>query len=122
MRGDSIVLTLEGSRMEMTAGELDEHLALLASLRAKMSEAIPADPPPIGEVVVNPSYRIRIDRNSKASLLRLRHEGYGWLNFEISPGEALNMKNIWNSVVEKLELEDPRMAIVPGDDDPPPLH
>jgi hypothetical protein len=123
MNGDeSVTLSLNGESTEMTASELDEQIAHLASLRAKLGERVPDDPPQIEEVVINPSYRVRVDRETKASLLRIRHAGYGWLNFEIGPQEALNMKCVWEAIVIRLELDAGNMDAEESNTYPPQLH
>ena len=123
MNGDeAVTLSLNDETIDMTAGELDKHITLLAALRARMAEGVPESPPQIGEVVINPSYRVRVDKETKASLLRIRHTGYGWLNFEIAPQEAMNMRNIWEAIVNKLELDVPPAAAEGDVPSPPQLH
>lgn len=123
MNGDELItLSLNDETTDMTASELDKQIALLASLRAKMAEGVPENPPQIEEVVIHPHYRVRVDKETKASLLRIRHAGYGWLNFEIAPQEAMNMKNIWEAIVDKLELDTPAVDAAPNDPIPPHLH
>lgn len=101
----TVKLSIGNESINLTASSLDNHIVLLTAIRANMAEKHPEEPPPVQEVVVNPAYRMRTDKITKACLLRIRHEGLGWLNFELPPQEALNMRRIWNSVVERLELE-----------------
>jgi hypothetical protein len=104
----TIDISIDDTSATLTAEELDKHLEVLARARAKMKDRIPNDPPGIDNVVINPSYTVRTDKVTKASLLRIRHSGFGWLNFEIPAHEVLNMKNMWKTIAERLEL-DPTM-------------
>jgi hypothetical protein len=70
-----------------------------------MNEQVPDEPPLIESVVFIPAYAIRTDNMTKASLLRLRHGGFDWLNLELPPQEALNMKRTWINIVYKLGLD-----------------
>lgn len=101
----TVALSIGDESISLTALEMDEQLARLARVRAQMNEQIPLEPPVIETVVFNPAYAIRTDNMTKASLLRLRHGGYGWINFELPPQEALNMKRMWADIVERLGLE-----------------
>jgi hypothetical protein len=103
----TIALAIGDESMSFTAQELEEQIAHLARLRAQMSDKVAAEPPPVEFVAVNPGYSVRTDSLSKASLLRIRHGGYGWLNFELPPQEALHMKRMWNDIVQKLGLDPP---------------
>ena len=98
-------LSLGGESVSLTACELEEQIERLARVRSQMNEPVPEEPPIIETVVFNPAYAIRTDNMTKASLLRLRHGGFGWLNFELPPQEALNMKKTWTDIVYKLGLD-----------------
>jgi hypothetical protein len=100
-------LAIGNESTTLTAQELEEQIALLAKLRSQMTEKVDVNPPPVQRVTVNPSYAVRTDKLSKASLLRIRHGGYGWLNFELPPGEVLHMKRMWNDIVHSLGLDPP---------------
>jgi hypothetical protein len=89
----------------LTASDVDQLLESLARLRAQMAEKIPETPPSIQGVVFNPLYMVRTDNQSKASLLRIRHSGFGWLNFEIPSHEIVKMKKMWKAITDKLELD-----------------
>jgi hypothetical protein len=91
--------------VSLTAPELDMLLERLALLRSQMKDKVPEAPPAIQGVVCNPAYMVRTDNQTKASLLRIRHSGYGWLNFEIPSHEIINMKKMWKAIAEKLDLE-----------------
>lgn len=93
--------------LTLTALELEEQIAALAKLRSQMADKVEINPPPVQRVTVNPSYAVRTDKLSKASLLRIRHGGYGWLNFELPPGEVLHMKRMWSDIVHSLGLDPP---------------
>jgi hypothetical protein len=102
----TVTLSMGNESMSFTAQELDEQIERLARVRSQMSEKIPDEAPTlIQSVVFNPPYFIRIDNMTRASLLSLRHGGFGWLNFELPPHEALNMKKMWSDIVRKLGLE-----------------
>jgi hypothetical protein len=101
----TVDLELENEAASLTAADVDRLLEGLARVRAQMQEKIPEAPPAIHGVVFNPSYTVRTDNQTKASLLRIRHSGFGWLNFEIPSHEILNMKKMWKSVADKLELD-----------------
>ncbi len=91
--------------ISLSAAELDQLLERLARVRSQMMEKVPEDPPAIQGVVSNPAYMVRTDNQTKASLLRIRHSGFGWLNFEIPSHEILNMKKMWKTIVDNLELD-----------------
>ena len=101
----TISLTIGNETIYLNANELDRQIASLARMRAQMKEAIPEEPTPIETVIVNPSYMVRTDNVTKASLLRIRHGGFGWLNFELPSTEAVNMKQMWKAIVEKLDID-----------------
>jgi hypothetical protein len=101
----TVDLELGSESASLTATEVDRLLEGLAQMRAQMHEKIPEAPPVIQGVVFNPAYTVRTDKQTKASLLRIRHAGFGWLNFEIPSHEILNMKKMWKSVADKLELD-----------------
>lgn len=101
----TVDLEVGSEAVSLTAAELDQLLEHLARLRAQMQEKVPEDPPAIHGVVFNPAYTVRTDNQSKASLLRIRHSGFGWLNFEIPSHEILNMKKMWKTIAERLDLE-----------------
>src|SRR5919205_228849 len=106
MNVDGTVTLDAGERsVSLTAAELDLLLERLARLRSQMNEKVPEEPPAIQGVVFNPPYVVRTDNQSKASLLRIRHSGFGWLNFEIPSHEILNMKKMWKAIAEKLDLD-----------------
>lgn len=109
----TVSLTLGEESVSLNAAELDRQIELLARARAQMSEKFPEEPPRIESVIVNPLYTVRTDNVTKASLLRIRHAGYGWLNFELPSQEALNMKKMWKAIVDKLDL-DPYADIYQG--------
>ncbi len=101
---------MDAESVSLTAREMDEQIERLARVRSQMSEPVPDEPPLVESVVFNPVYVIRMDHMTKACLLRLRHGGFGWLNFELPPQEALNMKRTWSEIVYKLALETPSTA------------
>lgn len=104
---DTVELSLGGASVRLTAHELDAQIAELANARAKMSEQVPREPTPVGRVMVNPRYMVRTDKQTKCSLLRIRHSGFGWLDFELAPAEALAMKIMWYDIVQGLGLNPP---------------
>lgn len=89
----------------LTASDVDQLLERLSRLRSQMTEKIPETPPSIQGVVFNPLYMVRTDNQSKASLLRIRHSGYGWLNFELPSQEIINMRKMWKAISDKLDLD-----------------
>jgi hypothetical protein len=99
------LLSIGAESVTLNAHELDQQLLHLARLRSQMAERVPEQPPAVESVVFNPAYAIRTDNLTKASLLRLRHEGFGWLNFELPSQEVVNMKKAWTSIVYKLALD-----------------
>jgi len=101
----TVELSMGAEAVSLTAREMDEQIQRLARVRSQMSEPVPDEPPLVESVVFNPAYAIRMDHMTKACLLRLRHGGFGWLNFELPPQEALNMKRTWSEIVYKLALE-----------------
>jgi hypothetical protein len=101
----TVNLSLGDETITLTSQELEEQIERLARIRAQLSTQVPNDPPMVETVVYNPQYRVRTDNMTKASLLSVRHGGYGWMHFELSPQEALNMKKIWIDIVNKLGLE-----------------
>jgi hypothetical protein len=101
----TVDLELGKESTSLTAVEVDQLLEGLGRVRAQMQEKIPEAPPAIEAVVINPAYTVRTDNQTKASLLRIRHSGFGWLNFEIPSHEILNMKKMWKSIADKLDLD-----------------
>lgn len=101
----TVELSIGTESVSLNASEMDEQIERLARVRSQMAEQVPEQPPLIQSVVFNPIYAIRTDNMTKASLLRVRHGGFGWLNFEMPPQEALNMKKAWTDIVYKLALD-----------------
>lgn len=101
----TVALSIGNESLSFTAQELEEQIERLGRIRSQMKEQVPSDPPLIETVIFNPAYSVRTDNMTKASLLSLRHGGFGWLHFEISPQETLNMKRTWIDIVRKLGLE-----------------
>jgi len=101
----TVSLSINDESMSFTASELEEQMERLARIRSQMGEKVPEEPPLIESVVFNPQYSIRTDHMTKASLLRIRHGGFGWLNFELPPQEALNMRRMWIDIVSRLGLD-----------------
>jgi len=101
----NIELSIGGESMSFTAQELEKQIEYLAHMRRQMPEPVPVDPPKVEHVVVNPAYTIRTDKVTKSSLLRLRHSGLGWLNFELPAEEVLQMRRAWIDIVYKLGLD-----------------
>ena len=97
-------LSIGDDEIVLTAQELEEQIARLAKLRARMPDSVPMEAPPIRAVTVNPAYAVRTDNVTRTSLLRIRDNGYGWLNFELPPQEALHMKRMWADIVRGLGL------------------
>ncbi|MES2537566.1 MAG: hypothetical protein V4632_17035 [Pseudomonadota bacterium] len=101
------MLAIGDESISLTAQELEEQMAHLAQLRASMMDRVPVEPPPIGKVMVDPRYAVRTESLTKTCLLRMRHDGYGWLDFELPPQEALHMKKMWIDIVHSLGLDPP---------------
>ncbi len=101
----TLTLSLNNESIHLTSEELDQRISELSAIRAQMQPGIPEEPPSIQEAVVNPLYAIRVDRVTRACLLRIRHPGLGWLNFEIPSQEIVNMKEVWSEIARRLELE-----------------
>lgn len=101
----TVELSVGDTSVSLTARELDEQIERLARIRSQMQDQVPVEPPLVESVIFNPAYAIRTDNMTKASLLRLRHGGFGWLNFELPPQEALNMRRTWTDIVYKLGLD-----------------
>src|SRR5690606_5107291 len=101
----TVALSSGGEEMLFTAQELEEQIAQLARLRTRMPEPVPLEAPPVGDVMVDPAYTVKIDKMTRASLLRIRDAGYGWLNFELPPQEVLHMRRMWTDIVRQLDLE-----------------
>ncbi|MDB5797823.1 MAG: hypothetical protein JWP36_1725 [Paucimonas sp.] len=93
--------------LNLSATELDHLMQVLSDLRAKMPEPVPDKQQQIASVSYNPLYHVRLDKETKACLLSLRHPGLGWINFELPTQEVLNMRTMWNHIVERMELEPP---------------
>jgi hypothetical protein len=109
----TVELSIGTESMSFTAQELEEQIERLGRIRAQMPEKVPNEPPLIETVVFNPIYSVRTDNMTKASLLSVRHGGLGWLNFELPPLEALNMRKMWTDIVSKLGL-DPTSGLYEG--------
>jgi hypothetical protein len=101
----TVTLSIGNESISVTAYNLDKQIEQLARARSRLNERVPDEPPVIEDIVINPKYMIRMDNLTKACLLRIRHDGFGWLNFELPSQEALNMKNTWKAIVDKLDLE-----------------
>lgn len=76
------------SRMALGPAALDDLIANLGALRAKMTQPVPTTISPGAKVetVVNPSWRT--DVQAQGPLLAIRHPGYGWQGFLIHPEQA----------------------------------
>lgn len=101
----TVSLEIGNESVSLSAPELDQLLERLARVRSQMTEKISEEPPAIQGVVFNPPYLVRTDNQTKASLFRIRHSGFGWLNFEIPSHEIINMKTMWKAIADKLELD-----------------
>lgn len=108
-------LSLGTEEVVLTARELDQQIAELAIVRARMLDAVPTEAPYIDNVVRQPVYAIRTDRATSASLMSFRHPGYGWLHFELAAKDALVMRRMWSEIVSKLDL-DPVIGAYEGPD------
>jgi hypothetical protein len=102
-----VEITLNEATVTLGAAELDQALQALAELRARMPEPVPEQQPQVDMVWSNPLYKVRLDKESKACLLSIRHPGFGWLNFEMPAQEVLNFRTLWNHVVDRMDLEPP---------------
>ncbi len=109
----SVEIEIDNQRMTLDASRLDRVLKELSQLRAQMPDRVSDTQPPVETVFFNPLYKVRLDRETKACLLSLRHAGFGWLNFELPTPEVLNMRTLWNHVVDRMDLEPP-MALYEG--------
>lgn len=103
----TVELTLGEEKLRLAAAELDHLLQDLAELRARMPERVPDTQQRVETVYFNPVYTVRLDKETKACLLSLRHAGFGWINFELPTQEVLNMRTMWNHIVDRMELEPP---------------
>lgn len=101
----SVALSIGKESLSFTAQELEEQIERLGRIRAQMHEKVSSEPALIETVIFNPVYNVRTDSMTKACLFSVRHAGYGWLHFEFSPQEAINLKKIWTSIIKKLGLE-----------------
>ena len=100
-------LILGTEKVDLNAQEIDGVLQALSALRVSMPERIPDQQLKVDTVYFNPAYSVRLDKESKTCLLSLRHPGYGWINFELPTQEVLNMRTMWNHIVDRLDLEPP---------------
>jgi hypothetical protein len=103
----SAEITFDDKTLALSSQQLDQTLQALAELRARMPDAVPEEQPPVETVFYNPRYKVRLDKESKACLFSLRHAGFGWINFELPTQEVLNMRTLWNHVVDRMDLEPP---------------
>jgi hypothetical protein len=103
----SLTLELNGETMRLSPTELDQAIQEIAQVRARMPDAVAERQPPVDTVYYNPVYKVRLDKETKACLLSIRHPGLGWLNFELPTQEVLNMRTLWNHVVDRMDLEPP---------------
>src|SRR5688500_5172543 len=101
----TVTVSLGNETLRLTADELDHQIALLAKARCALPQRVPDEPPAVDGVVLSPPYMVRGDNDTKACLLRIRHPGVGWLNFELPARDILNMKHMWRKIVDKLDLE-----------------
>lgn len=89
------LLTIPGENATLTASELDEVIAGLASLRARMEPPVPLDAPPGPTmVVVDPRYWVEHSPQSAGSLLRFRDPGLGWRSYVLPHNEVANLYQI----------------------------
>ena len=103
----SVEVRMDQGVSRLGAAELDHLMQDLAQLRARMPERVAEQQDRIETVYYNPLYKLRLDKETKACLLSVRHAGYGWLNFELPTQEVLNMRTLWNHVVDRMDLEPP---------------
>lgn len=103
----SVEIEIGGGKVCLGAAELDHMLQTLGELRARMPEEVSQTQAQIEAVLANPLYSVRLDKQRKACLLSLRHPGFGWINFELPAQEVLNMRTLWNQIVDRMELEPP---------------
>jgi hypothetical protein len=98
-------LVIGTEEVVLTPRELERQIAELASIRAQMLDAVPPEASYIENVVRQPIYTLRTDRETCASLMSFRHPGYGWIHFELAAKDALVMRRMWSEIVSKLDLE-----------------
>lgn len=89
------LLTIPGENATLTAVELDEVIAGLASLRSRMEPAVPSDVPAGPTlVVVDPRYWVEYSAEFAGSLMRFRDPGLGWRSYVLPHKEVANLYQI----------------------------
>lgn len=97
----SALLTIENENLTVNAAQIDEIIAGLAGLRARMAPVVAMDPAFNGHVNVtlDPRYWVSHDALHNATLLRLRHPGHGWLAYLVPTNETARMRDLLDQQV-----------------------
>jgi hypothetical protein len=90
--GDVATLTLNGS-LTLNAQQIEDLVASLATVRARMQPQVSPDPPPAStsEFALNPRYSVIADPVEGTIFTFIRHPMYGWIALYQSQDEAIRL-------------------------------
>ncbi|RQV01080.1 hypothetical protein [Burkholderia cenocepacia] len=89
----------------LQAETIEKLIATLSSMREAMHPPVPMDPP-IGAQVqaqLDPRFWTELNHMVSASMLMLRHPGFGWLAFVLPPTSAEQLTGYLQHQVEELK-------------------
>ncbi|RZZ81959.1 hypothetical protein EAT51_07860 [Pseudoxanthomonas winnipegensis] len=79
---------------EFSATEIEGLLSELAAARSGMMPEVPTEPPAEGEFLPQPNASFRIRSRANGGLrVWLRHEGFGWIPFELEPAQVTALRD-----------------------------
>lgn len=90
--GDAATLTLDGS-LTLNAQQVEDLVASLAMVRARMQPPVAFDPPPAraSEFALNPRHSVMADPVEGNIVTFIRHPMYGWIALCQSQDEAIRL-------------------------------
>lgn len=88
---------------------LDALIARLGTERMKRKVPMPGEPPPIEWTTVDPAWASSLAPTGH-SIIALRHNGFGWLQFALSPYDRSSIACLWL----RHQIVPPNPAAPPG--------
>ena len=77
----------------LSATELDQLIAQAAERRANMTPGFTDEPPQQGLIQHDPKWWMSLN-DTRETVMRFRHDGFGWVNFVIPPNERAHMLSV----------------------------
>jgi hypothetical protein len=103
---NTATLTLQGS-LTLNAQQIEDLVANLAFVRARMQPQVQRYPPPFGagRFVLNPRHAVLADPLGESIFTFIRHPMFGWISLAQSQDEAMQMVLALAGQLKLLETE-----------------